>query len=155
MAIFQMGQLALATGLLSLVFNYGYRYLVDWTVSSPLFYVVTIALGLVVFVIIRRDYVLFNRFEFGDTEFTVHTLLGLERRYPLTDYKWIPVLHKSANIPEPKANLSFHVEDRRSGRTVRNYSWAGFSEADFRAVSKKYGYGGQTDFKLKDAFGGK
>ncbi|CAB3721726.1 hypothetical protein LMG3458_04025 [Achromobacter deleyi] len=53
----QLGQLVIAVGLLSLVFNYAYRYTVDRHINTPTFHVATIVLGLIAFLIIRRDYV--------------------------------------------------------------------------------------------------
>lgn len=146
----QLGQLVIAVGLISLVFNYAYRYLVDWSVSSPLFYVTTIVLALIVFIAIRREYLFVNEFRFGNTEFSVHTAFGVTRTYKLSEYKWVPALHKVINVPEKKANLSFYVNNIKTGKNIRNYSWAGFSSEDFKSVSMKYGYSGATDFEQKD-----
>lgn len=92
----QLGQLIIAVGLISLIFNYAYRYAVDWTVSSPLFYVSTLVLALIVFVAVRRDYVFVSKYTFGPTAFSVHTVFGAEKVYPLTEYAWIPALHKQS-----------------------------------------------------------
>lgn len=62
----------------------------------------------------------------------------------------MPSLHKAVNVPEQKASLSFYVRDAQSKKHIRNYSWAGFSPEDFQAVSRLYGYRGDTDFKQKD-----
>lgn len=146
----QLGQLIIAVGLISLVFNYAYRYLVDWSISSPLFYVLTLVAALIVFALIRRDYIFVTRYEFGKGDFSVFTLLGSHKNYPLDKFKFVPSLHKVVNFPESKANLAFSVVNRATGRTVREYSWAGFPVDDFSMVSKMYGYGGDTDFKQKD-----
>lgn len=146
----QIGQLIIAVGLLSLIFNYAYRFAVDWTVSSPLFYASTLILALIVFVIFRREYLFVNKFEFGRTAFSVRTLLGVQKTYPLADYRWVPSLHKVVNFPEKKASLSFFVRDTKSGKDIRNYSWAGFSADDFRKVSMKYGWQPKDDFDQKD-----
>lgn len=146
----QLGQLVIASGLLSLVFNYAYRYTVDRNVNTPVFYVATLVLGLIAFLVIRKDYVFVNRYEFSETEITVGTLLGVKKRYPTSQYEFVPSLHKAVNVPEQKAALSFYVRDAKSKKNVRNYSWAGFSPEDFQAVSRLYGYRGETDFKLKD-----
>jgi hypothetical protein len=146
----QLGQLIIAVGLISIVFNYAYRYLVDWSISSPLFYISTLIAAFIVFLAFRRDYIFVNRFEFGEADFDVYTLLGSHKNYPLSEYKWVPSLHKVVNLPENKAALSFSVVDRSNGRSIRNYSWAGFSSDDFRSVSQMYGYRGDTDFKQRD-----
>lgn len=146
----QLGQLIIAVGLISLIFNYAYRYAVDWTVSSPLFYVSTLVLALIVFVAVRRDYVFVSKYTFGPTAFSVHTVFGAEKVYPLTEYAWIPALHKTVNFPEKKAALSFYVRKIKDGKDVRNYSWAGFSNDDFARISARYGYQAQIDFKQKD-----
>lgn len=146
----QVGQLVIAVGLLSLVFNYAYRYTVDRDINTPGFYLATVALGLIVFLAVRKDYVFVNRYAFSETEIVVSTLLGVKKRYSIAQYSFVPSLHKTVNVPEQKAALSFHVRDAKSGRNVRNYSWAGFSPEDFQAVSRLYGYRGDTDFKQKD-----
>lgn len=146
----QLGQLAIAVGLLSLVFNYAYRYTVDRSINTPGFYLATVALGLVVFLAVRKDYVFVNRYAFSDSEIQVSTMLGVKRHYPTSRYEFVPSLHKTVNVPEQKAALSFYVRDAKSGKNVRNYPWAGFSPEDFQAVSRLYGYRGETDFKQKD-----
>lgn len=146
----QLGQLVIASGLLSLVFNYAYRYIVDRNIDTPAFYVATMALGLIVFLLIRRDYVFVSRYEFSDAEITVSTLLGVKKRYSTSQYEFVPSLHKAVNVPEQKAALSFYVRDAKSKKNVRNYSWAGFSPEDFQAVSRMYGYRGDTDFEQRD-----
>ncbi|MGH8815004.1 MAG: hypothetical protein ACREX5_00340, partial [Achromobacter pestifer] len=77
----QLGQLVIAVGLLSLVFNYAYRFTVDREINSTPFYVTTVVLGLIAFLILRKDYVFVNRYEFSDAEITVQTLLGVKKRY--------------------------------------------------------------------------
>jgi hypothetical protein len=146
----QIGHLVIAVGLISLVFNYAYRYVVDWSVSSPIFYLSTIVLALAVFVIARRDYIFVNKFEFRSTQFTVQTLLGVKKTYDLSDYKWVPVLRKVISFPERNADLSFYVTNARTGKNIRNYSWAGFASEEFQRVSALYGYSAETDFKQKD-----
>ncbi|HEY4201445.1 MAG TPA: hypothetical protein VGM83_12890 [Devosiaceae bacterium] len=133
-----------------MIFNYAYRYAVDWNVSSPLFYLATIVLALIVFVAVRRDYILVNRFEFSETEFSVHTLLGIRKTYAVSAYRWVPALHKTVNFPEKAASLSFYVQDAKTKKNIRNYSWSGFATEAFQAVSALYGYRGETDFKQKD-----
>lgn len=146
----QLGQLVIAVGLLSLVFNYAYRYTVDRDINTPGFYLATVALGLVVFLAVRKDYVFVNRYAFSDSEIEVSTLLGVRKTYATSQYEFVPSLHKAVNVPEQKASLSFYVRDAQSKKNVRNYSWAGFSPEDFQAVSRLYGYRGETDFKQKD-----
>lgn len=146
----QLGQLVIAVGLLSLVFNYAYRYTVDRDINTPGFYLATVALALVVFLAVRKDYLFVNRYAFSDSEIQVGTLLGVKKTYPTSQYEFVPSLHKAVNVPEQKASLSFYVRDAQSKKNVRNYSWAGFSPEDFQAVSRLYGYRGETDFKQKD-----
>lgn len=147
----QLGQLVIAVGLLSLlVFNYAYRYTVDRTINSTSFYVVTVALGLIAFLIVRKDYVFVNRYEFTESEITVSTLLGVKKRYATSDYEFVPSLHKTINLPEQRASLSFYVRDAKTKKNIRNYSWMGFPSEDFQAVSQLYGYRGETDFSQKD-----
>lgn len=146
----QLGQLVIAVGLLSLVFNYAYRYTVDRHIDTPAFYVATVVLGLVAFLIIRKDYVFVNRYAFSDAEITVSTLLGVKKTYPTAQYEFVPSLHKALSLPEKKAALSFYVRDAKTHRNIRNYSWTGFSPEDFQKVSQMYGYSGETDFKQKD-----
>lgn len=147
---FQLGQLVIAVGLLSLVFNYAYRYTVDRHINTPVFYVATVVLGLIVFLVIRKDYVFVNRYEFSDAEITVSTLLGVKKTYSTAQYEFVPALHKAINAPEKKASLSFYVRDAKRKRNIRNYSWTGFSAEDFQKVSQMYGYRGETDFKQRD-----
>ncbi|ASR45122.1 hypothetical protein BEN78_12655 [Xanthomonas citri pv. mangiferaeindicae] len=149
-SLYQLGQLALGAGLISLVFNYGYRYTVDRAVNTPAFYAVTLALGLIVFVIWRRDAILAHRYTFSPQAIGVRTALGMHRTFPTADYAFVPVLHKVVNLPERKAGLSFHVRDRRRGRNVRHYTWCGFAADDFAKVARLYGYGGDTDFRQGD-----
>lgn len=146
----QVGMLVLMVGLASLVFNLAYRYLVDRHISSPLFYVLTTLAGLVVVVALRRDYLFVKRFEFTSEAIMVRTALGFTKQFDLTQFAFVPSLHKSVNVPESKASLSFDVKDRAKDRSVRNYSWTGFSTEDFRAVSRMYGFAGETDFEQKD-----
>lgn len=146
----QLGQLVIAVGLLSLVFNYAYRYTVDRHINTPVFYVATVVLGLIAFLIIRKDYVFVNRYAFSDAEITVSTLLGVKKTYSTSQYEFVPSLHKALNLPEKKASLSFYVRDAKTKRNIRNYSWIGFSPEDFKKVSQMYGYRGETDFKQKD-----
>ncbi|MFP3757882.1 hypothetical protein SB751_28805, partial [Cupriavidus sp. SIMBA_020] len=113
------------------VFNYAYRYTVDRHIDTPVFYVATVVLGLIAFLIIRKDYVFVNRYEFSDTQISVSTLLGVKKTYPTAQYEFVPSLHKAVNVPEQKASLSFYVRDAQSRKNVRNYSWAGFSPEDF------------------------
>ncbi|KOQ18558.1 hypothetical protein ABW38_23305, partial [Achromobacter xylosoxidans] len=91
-----------------------------------------------------------NRYAFSDSEIQVGTLLGVKKTYPTSQYEFVPSLHKAVNVPEQKASLSFYVRDAQSKKNIRNYSWAGFSPEDFQAVSRLYGYRGDTDFKQKD-----
>ncbi|OZI35601.1 hypothetical protein CEG14_11055 [Bordetella genomosp. 1] len=147
---YQTGQLVLAVALLSLVFNYGYRYTVDRNIDTPAFYAITVLLGLLVFVAWRRDYIFVKQYEFTPAAITVRTALGVTKTFPTTDYAFVPSLHKAVNVPEQKATLSFNVRDLRCKRTVRNYSWIGFSTEDFHKVSKLYGYAGEVDFKQGD-----
>ena len=64
----QLGQLVIGVGLLALVFNYAYRFTVDRNINSTVFHVSTVVLGLIAFLIIRRDYVFVNRYAFNDNE---------------------------------------------------------------------------------------
>lgn len=146
----QLGQLVIAVGLISLVFNYAYRYMFDWTISSPLFYAATLVLALIVFVAVRRDYIFVKAYKFGLTEFSIHTLFGAKKVYPTSEFEWVPALHKTVNFPEIKAALSFYVRRLRDGKDIRNYSWDGFSRNDFVKISAKYGYRSQSDFKQND-----
>lgn len=148
----QLGQIVIAVGLLSLVFNYAYRFTFDRNVSSPLFYLTTVVLGLIVFLLVRRDYFFVQQYQFYDTGFRVRTLLGGSKDFPLTRYKWVPALHKVVNFPEKSASLSFYVQDRKTGKNVRNYSWSGFSKEDFQRISARYGYKGEVDF-MQNSFG--
>lgn len=97
-----------------------------------------------------RLHILVNRFEFGGTQFTVRTLLGVKKTYALPDYKWVPALHKTINFPEKAANISFYVQNAKTGKNIRNYSWDGFPKDAFETVSSLYGYRAQTDFKQSD-----
>jgi hypothetical protein len=146
----QTGQLVIAVGLLSLIYNYTYRAAVDWGASSPTFYISTVLMALITFVIVRRDYIFIRKYEFRNASFTVHTLAGAVKTYERSKYEWVPALHKTVNFPEKKASLSFYVQDIKTGKNIRNYSWAGFSSEDFRRVSTKYGYRTDVDFKQKD-----
>ncbi|CAB3625427.1 hypothetical protein [Achromobacter pestifer] len=146
----QLGQLVIAVGLLSLVFNYAYRFTVDREINSTPFYVTTVVLGLIAFLILRKDYVFVNRYEFSDAEITVQTLLGVKKRYATSDYEFVPSLHKALNLPEQRASLSFYIRDAKTKKNIRNYSWTGFSPEDFQAASRLYGYRGETDFSQKD-----
>jgi len=148
----QLGQIVIAVGLLSLIFNYAYRFTIDRNVSSPLFYLTTIVLGFIVFLLVRRDYFFVLHYQFYDTGFRVRTLFGGSKDFALTRYKWVPALHKVVNIPEKSASLSFYVQDRKTGKNVRNYSWSGFSKEDFQRISARYGYGREVDFK-QSSFG--
>ena len=149
-ALYQSGQFVIAVGLISLVFNYAYRFAVDWSASGAIFYLSTFVLALISFVALRKDYIFVSRFEFRESEFIVRTLFGVKKVYASQDYQWVPTLHKAVNFPEKSANLSFHVKDRKTGKSVRNYSWDGFAKEDFEKVSQFYGYRGETDFKQKD-----
>ena len=146
---YQLGQLVLAAGLLSLVFNYGYRYTVDRNINTPGFYLATVALGLIVFLLARKDYVFVNRYAFSEAEIEVGTLLGVKKRYPTSEYAFVPALHKAVNVPEQKATLSFYVRDLKKGRNVRNYSWVGVFGRGFpggvAAVWLSGGYGFQAE----------
>ncbi|MBJ2155133.1 hypothetical protein JC881_05075 [Variovorax sp. IB41] len=146
----QVGQLVLMVGLASLVFNYAYRFLVDRTINSPLFYAATIGLGLVAIVILRRDYLFVTKFEFTPERIVVRTALGFAKTFDAQQFRFVPNLHKTISISESKATLSFYVQNRATGRNVRNYAWTGFSEEDFRAACRLHGYKDETDFKLKE-----
>ena len=146
----QLGQLVIAVGLISLIFNYGYRYAVDWNVSGAWFYAATFGLAFLVFLIFRWDYVFVNRLAFSADRITVHTLFGLKKTYDTQEWVWVPSLHKVVNLPEKAAQLSFHVQNRKTGKNSRNYGWTGFSREDFQRVSALYGYDGATDFKQAD-----
>ncbi|MFD1880928.1 hypothetical protein [Paracoccus pacificus] len=146
----QFGQLVIAVGLTSLVFNYAYRFAVDWDASGFWFYAATLVLALITFVAFRRDYISVNRYAFSPDRISVSTLLGTERTYPTESYRWVPSLHKTVNFPEKPADLSFYVQDIKTGRNLRNYAWKGFPVDEFKKVSKLYGYRGETDFKQKD-----
>jgi len=146
----QLGQLVIGVGLLALVFNYAYRFTVDRNINSTVFHVSTVVLGLIAFLIIRRDYVFVNRYAFNDNEISVHTLLGVKKSYATSEYEFMPSLHKAVNLPEQRAALSFYVRNAKTKKNVRNYSWTGFAPEDFQAVSRMYGYRGETDFSQKD-----
>ncbi|PIF78242.1 hypothetical protein CLU95_5425 [Variovorax sp. 54] len=148
--LMQLGQLVLMVGLTSLVFNYAYRFLVDRTINTPLFYAVTLLLALVVIVAVRRDYLFVSRYEFTPEAIVVRTALGAAKRFETQDFKFVPSLHKTISLPEPTASLSFDVQNRKTGRRARNYAWTGFPVEDFRAVCRLYGYQDDTDFKLMD-----
>lgn len=140
--------MVLGVGLLSLIPNYGYRFLVDRHVDTPIFYVATLVIALVAFIALRRDYVFVSQFEFTKDAISVRTLLTGVKVFETSRYQFVPVLHKAIGFPEPKARQSFYVRDLQTGRNVRNYAWAGFSLEDFQAVSRLYGFSGETDFKL-------
>lgn len=146
----QVGQLVLMVGLTSLVFNYAYRFLVDRTINTPMFYAVTLLLALVTIVALRRDYLFVSAFEFTPEAIVVRTALGFSKRFETQDFQFVPSLHKTINLPEPQASLSFDVQNRKTGRRARNYAWTGFPVEDFRTVCRLYGYKDDTDFKLKD-----
>lgn len=146
----QVGQFLIAVLLISLLFNYAYRFLIDWSINSPLFYTSTIVLGIVVYVVFRREYILIREYEFTEQEIIVRTMLGVVRTYPVGVYRFVPSLHKVVNFPEKEAGLSFYIQETKSGRNTRNYTWSGFSPEDFRTVSQMYGYEGRLDFRLKD-----
>ncbi|WP_341890363.1 hypothetical protein [Variovorax sp. YR752] len=148
--LMQLGQLVLMVGLTSLVFNYAYRFLVDRTINTPLFYAVTLLLALVVIVAVRRDYLFVSSYEFTPEAIVVRTAFGASRRFETQDFKFVPSLHKTISLPEPTASLSFDVQNRKTGHRTRNYAWTGFPAEDFRAVCRLYGYQDDTDFKLKD-----
>lgn len=148
--LMQLSQLVLMVGLTSLVFNYAYRFLVDRTINTPLFYAVTLGLALVVIVAARRDYLFVSTYEFTPEAIVVRTALGASKRFEMQAFKFVPSLHKTISLPEPTASLSFDVQNRKTGRRARNYAWTGFPAEDFRAVCRLYGYQDDTDFKLMD-----
>ena len=148
--LMQLGQLVLMVGLTSLVFNYAYRFLVDRTINTPLFYAVTLGLALVVIVAVRRDYLFVSSYEFTPEAIVVRTAFGVSKRFDTQAFKFVPSLHKTISLPEPTASLSFDVQNRKTGRRARNYAWTGFPVEDFRAVCRLYGYQDDTDFKLMD-----
>lgn len=147
---FQIGQIILAVALISLVFNYAYRFFIDWNISGATFYITTFLLALIVFVALRRDYIFFRKFEFSKEEIAIFPLFGSPKRYATNEHQFIPVLHKGVNFPERAASLSFSIKHIGGGRTLRNYAWAGFSPEAFQKVSKFYGFTGDVDFKTKD-----
>ena len=111
----QLGQLVIGVGLLALVFNYAYRFTVDRNINSTVFHVSTVVLGLIAFLIIRRDYVFVNRYAFNDNEISVHTLLGVKKSYATSEYEFVPSLHKAVNLPEQRATCATPRPRRMSG----------------------------------------
>jgi hypothetical protein len=108
------------------------------------------AVASLIMLVARREYWFVNRFEFTADRMVVGTLLGVERIYPTKDYAFVPVLHKTINWPQNKANLSFHVRRLDTGKNVRNFSWFGFGREDFVKASRLYGYDGNADFNVFD-----
>ncbi|MOA64262.1 hypothetical protein D3C78_1902560 [compost metagenome] len=72
----------------------------------------TLLLALVVIVAVRRDYLFVSRYEFTPEAIVVRTALGASKRFETQDFKFVPSLHKTINLPEPKASLSFDVQNR-------------------------------------------
>jgi hypothetical protein len=141
---------AIGTFLASLVFNYGWRFMVDRHAGSPQFYVATFGLGFATYALFRRDYLFVDRFDLTAETFAVHTAFGATRIFNTSTYNVVPSLHKTVSVPARKASLSFSLVHKQSGRRARNYAWFGFSREDFIAASRLYGYSGNDDFSLRE-----